>query len=139
MVRPGSPEVFPLKQGKSVVLGRDKKTDLVLADVAASRRHAEVFHGPEGFYIRDLGSSNGVIVNQAKIDNPYLLSHGDRITIGSIMIYFLGAQLIAPQIAPKSVFNITPDNSQPKSKMCPNCSAANTTIARFCVTCGTPL
>ncbi|GAC1343860.1 MAG: hypothetical protein NVSMB27_04180 [Ktedonobacteraceae bacterium] len=139
LVRPGPPEVFPLKQGKSVVLGRDKKADLVLADVAASRRHAEVFHGPDGFYIRDLGSSNGVIVNQARIDNPYLLSHGDRITIGSIMIYFLGARLIAPQIAPKSVFNITPDNSQPKSKMCPNCSAANTAIARFCVTCGIPL
>ncbi len=135
----GSPEVFPLKQGKSVVLGRDKKADIVLADVAASRRHAEVFQGPDGFYIRDLGSSNGVIVNQAKIDNPYLLSHGDRITIGSIMIYFLGARLIAPQITSKSVLNITPDNSQSKSKMCPKCSAANTAIARFCITCGTPL
>jgi NADPH-dependent 2,4-dienoyl-CoA reductase/sulfur reductase-like enzyme/pSer/pThr/pTyr-binding forkhead associated (FHA) protein len=110
-----TPEVFLLKQGKRAVLGRDKKADIVLADVVASRRHAEVFQGPDGFYIRDLGSSSGVAVNQAKIDNPYLLSHGDRITIGSIMIYFVGARLITPKNAPQSVLRITPGNSQSKS------------------------
>lgn len=136
VVAAGKPEVFPLKQGKRVILGRDKKADIVLADVVASRKHAEVFHGPDGYYIRDLGSSNGVIVNQTKIDNPYLLSHGDRITIGSLLIYFMsvGAQFVAP----KAAFEEAPV-SAPSKKTCGNCGAANTLTARFCSTCGTPL
>src|SRR5205814_9669404 len=84
-----NPEVFSLKQGKRLTVGRDKGNDIVLPEVAASRKHAEVFPGQDGFYVRDLGSSNGVIVNSTRIDNPYLLVHGDRFTIGSIMIYFL--------------------------------------------------
>ena len=105
-------------------------------DVVVSRRHAEVFQGPDGFYIHDLGSSNGIIVNQARIDNPYLLSHGDRITIGSLMIYFMnaGARLVA-DIEERPV---VPQSAQ-SNKKCHNCGASNTSIARFCTTCGTSL
>src|SRR5205085_1141614 len=89
------PQVFFLRQGKRLTLGRDKTNDLVLAEVSASRLHAEVIPGSDGFYIRDLESSNGVMVNQARIDNPYCLTHGDRITIGKITIYFI--QVAHPQ------------------------------------------
>ncbi|HCP75497.1 MAG TPA: hypothetical protein DIU08_12755, partial [Ktedonobacter sp.] len=78
----GKPQVFLLKQGKSAIIGRDKGNQITLADISVSRRHAEVFPGPNGMTIRDLGSSNGVLVNQTRIDNPYRLSHGDRINIG---------------------------------------------------------
>lgn len=88
MVTHGKLEVFPLKQGKTLTLGREKKQAIVLEDVAASRKHAEILFGPDGVSIRDLGSSNGVIVNRTKIDNPYHLAHGDRIAIGSITLYF---------------------------------------------------
>src|SRR6266568_1785419 len=81
MVSQSKPEVFRLKAGQRLKLGRDKNNDIVLADVAASRLHAEVFPGPDGIYIRDHGSSNGVMVNRTRIDNPYRLAHGDRITI----------------------------------------------------------
>ncbi len=83
------PRVFSLKKGKQIVIGRDKENDIEIADIVVSRHHAEISPGPGGFYVRDLESSNGVIVNQAKIDNPYLLSHGDRIAIGSSMIYYI--------------------------------------------------
>src|SRR6266567_3119936 len=89
------PQVFFLRQGKRLTLGRDKTNDLVLAEVSASRLHAEVIPGSDGFYIRDLASSNGVMVNQTRIDNPYRLTHGDRITIGKITIYFI--QVAPPQ------------------------------------------
>src|SRR5207249_6771925 len=88
----GPPDVCLLRQGKHITLGRDKSNEILLVDILASRKHAEVFPGPDGFYIRDLGSSNGVMVNQTKIDNPYLLSHGDRITIGSSRIYYIDLQ-----------------------------------------------
>lgn len=89
VVARGIPTPYFLRKGKSVVLGRDKKADIVLADVLASRRHAEIIHGPDGFSIRDLGSANGVIVNQARIDNLYLLVPGDCISIGNSLIYFM--------------------------------------------------
>ncbi len=83
------PMVFLLKEGKRTVIGRDEGMDIELADPVVSRRHAEVFPGPDGFYIRDLGSSNGVTVNQTRIDNPYHLSHGDRVSLGGSMLYFV--------------------------------------------------
>ena len=86
------PQVYLLRPGKRIMIGREEGNDIELADVVVSRRHAEIFPGPDGFYIRDLGSSNGVMVNQTKIDNPYRLSHGDRIMLGGTMIFFVDLQ-----------------------------------------------
>ncbi|MBE3558635.1 MAG: FAD-dependent oxidoreductase [Ktedonobacteraceae bacterium] len=84
-----TPQVFLLQQARRMTLGRDRQNDIMLADVVVSRRHAEIFPGPEGFYVRDLGSSNGTIVNQTSISNPYLLTHGDRIMLGGSVIFFI--------------------------------------------------
>ncbi len=92
----GSPQVFRLAAKRPVQIGRAKESDIPLADVTVSRKHAEVFAGPDGFYIRDLGSSNGALVNQTKIDNPYRLGHGDRVKIGAILLYFV--DLRAPDV-----------------------------------------
>lgn len=88
----GMPTLLLLKAGKRLVIGRDRQADIVLADVLVSRKSAEVAPGPGGFYLHDLGSSNGVFVNQTRIDNPYLLTHGDRINIGNSTLYFMAAQ-----------------------------------------------
>src|SRR5207248_812681 len=102
-------------------------------------KHAEVYPGPDGFYIHDLGSSNGVIVNSAKIDNPYRLANGDRITIGSILVYF-----IYPQSYPQQDIEVQPprhggaDQSAPSARgsQCPNCGTPNPGRALFCANCG---
>jgi len=131
MVGRDKPSVYRLKQGKRARLGRDKSNDILLADVSASRLHAEVFHGSDGYYIRDMQSINGVMVNATKIDNPYRLAHGDCIAIGSVTLYFIsvenqpGAQSVAPIV--------------PISVQCDNCGAANVHKARFCVNCGSPI
>ena len=139
----GKPEVFHLKQGKRLTLGRDKNNDIILADVAASRLHAEVLHGLDGVYIRDLGSSNGVMVNRTKIDNPYRLAHGDGIAIGSIMLYFIH---VAPRFIVGALDEVPGRGQAPpllgeaaQSYICRNCGTANTRIARFCASCGAPL
>ena len=125
------PQVFFLRQGKRLTLGRDKTNDLVLAEVSASRLHAEVIPGSDGFYIRDLASSNGVMVNQARIDNPYRLTHGDRITIGKITIYFIQ---VGNSPAEKIRRSVAMDTTQ-----CTNCGTPNARVARFCANCGTPI
>ena len=49
--------------GSPVVLGRHADCDLVLQDDQASRRHAQVEPGPDGFVLVDLGSTNGTLLN----------------------------------------------------------------------------
>jgi NADPH-dependent 2,4-dienoyl-CoA reductase/sulfur reductase-like enzyme/pSer/pThr/pTyr-binding forkhead associated (FHA) protein len=149
IIASGSPQVVYLKQGKHITLGRDKACNVVLADVAASRRHAEVVPGQDGFYILDLGSANGVIVNQMKIDNPYLLIHGDRITIGGTAIFYMNIQhedfmnvlANAEQGAPVQERNSihSSEAMHPLNALCHQCGASNISIARFCATCGSPL
>ena len=130
MVGRGKPPVYRLKPGKRLKMGRDKSNDIVLADVAASRLHAEVFHGSDGYYIRDMGSINGVVVNSAKIDNPYRLAHGDRVSIGSITLYFMSVESdTGAQAAPAAPANV----------QCSTCGVVNPRTARFCASCGSPV
>ena len=125
----GRPRICHLKAGKTISLGRAKQNELVLADIAVSHKHAEVFYSRDGFYLRDLGSSNGVRVNQTRIDNPYRLMHGDRIQIGGITIFFL---------QPDAQEEI-PTESIAVALVCPICGTLITRDARFCAHCGTTL
>jgi len=150
----GKPVVFLLKQGQRFILGRDKGSHIVLADVSVSRKHAEAFPGLDGFYIRDLASSNGVLVNQTLIYNPYRLSHGDRITLGNSILYFIDQRLQTPQniggqfITPQGIIGGTgragtvPQAFAPEvrqSGRCHSCGAVSNSIARFCPSCGAAL
>jgi NADPH-dependent 2,4-dienoyl-CoA reductase/sulfur reductase-like enzyme/pSer/pThr/pTyr-binding forkhead associated (FHA) protein len=157
-----APQVVMLKQGRHIVLGRDQNNDIMLADAEVSRRHAEVFPGPDGFYVRDLDSSNGVIVNQTKITNPYLLAHGDHMTIGDSVLYFIDlrsgwrsteqvpAQQPAriEQLVPAGGAGgdelVEPSGTKPlghasRVKVCSKCGVVNTSVARFCAGCSAPL
>ena len=72
-----------------LTLGRDKNSDIVLADLMVSRNHAMIRRiGSGDYYLIDGGSSNGSYVNQQRVAMPKLLKHGDRITIGDIEFLF---------------------------------------------------
>ncbi|MGZ6366440.1 MAG: FAD-dependent oxidoreductase [Ktedonobacteraceae bacterium] len=82
------PGIIAIEGERRLTIGRGKENDIVLDDPAASRKHAEIFNALNGFYVRDLESSYGVFVNNVKINNPFHLSHGNRIVIGNTLIYF---------------------------------------------------
>ncbi len=65
-----------------LTIGRSAMCQLVLDDALVSRRHAEVTVTRSTAVIRDLGSANGVFVNEKRITAPCGLSAGDRIVIG---------------------------------------------------------
>ena len=69
------------------VLGRSRECEIRLADVNISRRHAEVLHQGEAYWIVDLGSMNGTLVNGKRIARERLRD-GDRITLGATEIVF---------------------------------------------------
>lgn len=66
------------------VIGRREGTNLFLAAEGVSRRHAEIVAAPDGWRIRDCGSTNGTYVNGRRLTDEHLLIEGDYITIAEI-------------------------------------------------------
>jgi hypothetical protein len=71
----------------SVVLGRSREADVRVSDVNVSRRHAELRQEGAGYWIVDLGSTNGVEVNGRRVERSRVRD-GDRITLGSTEVVF---------------------------------------------------
>ena len=73
-------------------LGRSPDNDVILRDPATSGHHARLERRGDQFWIVDLGSTNGTLVNGDPIQEKQL-SHGDRVTIGQNAVHFsvLGA------------------------------------------------
>jgi pSer/pThr/pTyr-binding forkhead associated (FHA) protein len=78
-----SGKIFALAPQK-LSLGRGK-TDISINDPKISRHHADLEWTKEGFTIIDLKSTNGVFVNDAKVEKK-LLSPEDIITVGSAQL-----------------------------------------------------
>lgn len=75
---------------RPVSLGRSDEADYQLPTKLASRIHAQVFPRERGWWVEDLGSSNGTVVNGNKIGKPMPLVPGDVITLGDINLKFEG-------------------------------------------------
>jgi tetratricopeptide (TPR) repeat protein len=76
-------------------IGRGADQDVVLSDIAVSRRHVTL-HAEGGRYrIRDLGSGNGTLVNGQRVDTK-VLADGDHIEIGQTVMRFEHAPSRAP-------------------------------------------
>ncbi|MAZ49087.1 MAG: hypothetical protein CME65_11025 [Halobacteriovoraceae bacterium] len=73
--------------GKRVVIGRSEEADITILDMKSSREHAEIVNLGRSFVITDLGSQNGIIVNDLKV-KQHNLSHGDKIIIGKTVFKF---------------------------------------------------
>ena len=79
----GERRQFPLAGDTLFRIGRSENNNVVIDDDVASRHHAMLQRSEGGFfYITDL-STNGTLVNGARISVPVLLQPGDLITIGS--------------------------------------------------------
>ncbi len=70
-----------------LVIGRGEETDLPLPDADASREHCEVLVELEGPTLRDLGSKNGVLVNDKPITQKRLRDR-DEVTIGATVLSY---------------------------------------------------
>lgn len=67
---------------EGLTLGRAAECHVVLDDALVSRRHARLNWQDERLVVEDLGSANGVFVNERKVRGQGSVCLGDRITIG---------------------------------------------------------
>ncbi|HSU98716.1 MAG TPA: type VI secretion system-associated FHA domain protein TagH [Roseiarcus sp.] len=76
-------------KGRGLDLGRDSHLDWTLPDASRSisGKHCEIRYRDGGYWLHDV-STNGTFVNGAdyRLDAPYLLRNGDRLSIGPYII-----------------------------------------------------
>jgi hypothetical protein len=69
------------------LLGRSRECEVRVSDANVSRRHAEIRHEDDAWWVVDLGSTNGTLVNGRRSARERL-RNGDTITLGSTEIVF---------------------------------------------------
>ena len=68
-----------------IVIGRGRKADLALAEATISRAHAVVGFDAKGFFVEDLDSTNGTLVNGTSVGRQRL-KNDDEIQMGKLRI-----------------------------------------------------
>lgn len=72
-----------------VVIGRGTDCDFQINDANISRRHAVVRRDWNDITIEDLGSKNGVVINDKKINGRASLRDADEILLGAVRMTFI--------------------------------------------------
>ena len=82
-------ESFPVRMGRNII-GRDRRSDIVIQDDQASSHHADLVFRPEEkrFILMDHNSTNGTYVNEAEIEPRRDLAPQDVIRIGAQKFLF---------------------------------------------------
>jgi len=87
-MEPGSGNVDEFLMEKDVALfGRGSNCDVVLTEKKASRKHFEVRRQGLSFFLKDLNSANGTVVNGSAVTECELVA-GDLIQVGESKIQF---------------------------------------------------
>ncbi len=66
-----------------VLLGRDPVCELRLEDEAVSARHAKLSFHHGQWWVEDLHSTNGTVLNSIKLTTPTVLTDGDEVRCGT--------------------------------------------------------
>ncbi|MBQ2941650.1 MAG: FHA domain-containing protein [Clostridia bacterium] len=81
-------ERYPLYGDETI--GRGKDCEIYIADTFMSHRHSRIFKEDGGFFLEDLGSTNGTFLNGNEVaEEATELLDGDKICIGQVEFMFL--------------------------------------------------
>lgn len=76
--------------GPTTSIGRRLDNNVVLYSTSVSKYHAALDANGSHHHVRDLGSTNGTLVNQVKLETSAnrLLCHGDTIALGDHLLLY---------------------------------------------------
>ncbi len=69
-------------------IGRTNGNDLIISGRTVSRRHARLWFDNGRWYLEDLQSANGTLINGVRISQPQALNDGDIINFGDEIVVF---------------------------------------------------
>jgi len=73
-------------EGERTVFGRHPSCQVVLDNEAVSRQHAQILENHGHYFLEDLKSRNGTLLNGKRIDAPVELHDEDLITLCDIRV-----------------------------------------------------
>ncbi len=82
------PSSYTLRADETISLGRAPENVIVVNNKCVSKQHASIFAVGNRWFIRDLGSHNGVIVNSQLVNGQVELSAGARVVLGDVTFRF---------------------------------------------------
>jgi serine phosphatase RsbU (regulator of sigma subunit)/pSer/pThr/pTyr-binding forkhead associated (FHA) protein len=83
----GTRERYPLAKTR-VTVGRSRDSDIFLPDQWLSRHHAAIEERADGYWVSDLNSKNGTLLNGEPVRDWRRLRPGDVITLGEHTLTF---------------------------------------------------
>ncbi|MCP4783859.1 MAG: FHA domain-containing protein [Fuerstiella sp.] len=87
-----------------ILVGRGTDCDVVIShSPKISRRHCCLVQVDESYFVRDLGSLNGVWLNGERINRESLMQGGDRVAIGDVEFLFHPNARVESKKAPSPV------------------------------------
>ncbi len=97
----GTTQAVVLDSEQPVTLGRHVDNGLALTCPSVSSHHGVLTRRDNGWYVQDLGSSNGTRVNGATIEEA-VIADGDRLSFGDIQAIFYLDDAVAASLAAES-------------------------------------
>jgi len=79
-------QVIPIV-GQRFVIGRADDCNLKPRSELISRYHCEIFLEDGDVFVRDMGSKNGVFLNDSQITETHTLKNGDKLAVGPIEFF----------------------------------------------------
>ncbi|MFA5523286.1 MAG: FHA domain-containing protein [Tissierellales bacterium] len=80
-------EVYTLEDDVSI--GRGTQNHIILRDPYISKNHARISLDEEEYFLEDLGSANGTLINDTIVLDVVKLKDGDRIKFGQVEFLFI--------------------------------------------------
>lgn len=66
-------------------IGRAADNDIVLDDETVSSHHARILFQDGQWWVEDLASRNGTVVNDIPVETPMVITYGDQIRMGRVL------------------------------------------------------
>lgn len=76
----------PVKLREEVEIGRGDRCAIRLQDTYVSQVHARLYPKDGAWYVEDLGSTNGTLLNDHRVQSPVEIHAGDVLKVGKTVL-----------------------------------------------------